>query len=168
MQEHMTHGDINRTHREREALGHSLPEGDMLVPDLDHLLPRPCEHGRCAIHADHLSYKRSHHSCKIPCPCSHVEHRHLLPPWQQPGEPFLKFNLVGARHIVIPGRCDLLKIVSFVRFDMLQLLLWRGRQIDPHQCIEMLKNLLICRKQVLEPSSQVLLLQQLARPPQLG
>src|SRR5947207_6240574 len=45
VQEHMTHGDIYGTCREREALGHAFTEGDMLVSRLGHLLPGPGEHG---------------------------------------------------------------------------------------------------------------------------
>ena len=165
VQEHMAHRDIHGIRREGELLGHPLAEGDMLVPGLGHLLPGSCEHGRCAIHADHVAHKRSHHACEVARACSGIKDCHVLVPGKEPAEAFLEFGLVGARDVVIPGRGDALKIVSFVRFDVLQLLLWRSRQIEADQGIEVLKDLFVGGQKVLEPPSQVLSLQKFARPP---
>src|SRR6266581_3166906 len=165
MKEHMAHHDIDGTRCKGKLFGHPLSKRDMLISCLSHLLPSACEHGRCAIHPDHFSHKWSHHACKVSCACSHVEYRHVLMPGEEPCEPLLKFDLVGTRDIGVPGRCDLLKIVPFVHFNTSQLLLRRGRQIEPNQGIEMLKNFFVGGKQILEPPSLVLLLEELARPP---
>src|SRR5260370_9158959 len=137
----------------------------MLKAGLDHLLSSPREHGTSVIHADHVPHKRGTHPWKVACPCDHVEGSHTLMPGQKPGEPFLELGLVGARDIGIPGGCDPLKIVPFVRFKLPQLLLWRGREIEANQSIEVLKNLLVGGKKVFETPPVVLLLEELAGAP---
>src|SRR6266487_2279383 len=52
MQQHMAHRDIDRAARQRQFLGQSLFEGNMLVSRLCHLLCGPCEHSGRTIHAD--------------------------------------------------------------------------------------------------------------------
>src|SRR5207237_8593675 len=108
---------------------------------------------------------RSHHACNVAPGYSHVEHRHIPVPGEEPGKAFLKYDLVGARHIGIPCGCNPRKIVPFMCFKMLQQLLRRDREIEVKQGIEVLKNLFICGKKILEAPSLVLPLQELACPP---
>ena len=137
----------------------------MLVTSLGHLLPGPCKHRWRTIHANHISHKRGQHACKISRARSRIQYGHVLVPGKEPGETFLKFGLVRARHVGVPGRGDLLKIISLMCFKMLQLFFRGCRKVEANQGIEVFKNLFVGQKKVFEMPSLVLLLKQLARPP---
>src|SRR6266851_4329229 len=72
-----------------------------------------------------------------------VEDGHILVPGKEPGEPFLQGSLISTRNILIPGGSDPIKIGSLLGFEMAQLLLWRGSQIEAKQGIKMFKNLFV-------------------------
>src|SRR5712691_1559531 len=143
MQQHMAHRNIDGASRQRQFLGHPLFEGNMLVSGLGHLLPGPYEHSRRTIHADDVPHQWSYHTRKVTSACTRVEHGHILVPGKEPGEPFLQGSLISTRNILIPGGSDPIKIGSLLGFEMAQLLLWRGSQIEAKQGIKMFKNLFV-------------------------